>query len=715
MALPALTYAGAGTAAASSGPAPAEPAPASLLDAETRFLEAKQRLLSLIRSSMDKVSTATTHALEADQGATAAAPLLQHPDGDFNYGNARSTAMYGADRAHRPSNAHGTAGAADVDERELALALPLLQPVKPRHRSASDSHHGASAGKGRPRTGGVTRVLSKVPYDGGVPHDEEKPNPLAGPVAPGRKPARAGGSAAAHKQPRDFDLRFGPAFSADLEKIRENEAEKQRRARYEAQHRLQQLAHLKHAKPPSMRGLSEGLHRSATASRSAGSHSHGGSPSRNVDGHGGNSGNLWLPPHLADVLHQQQPHYPGSAADAYWNELPTSISLPSQRPASSGSPGSRGMASADARQSRSATSYQTYTQVASTQRPAKPPTPQQISMLPPIAHSGSSSGAAVQQHGAGGTHTASARPPSTEAGGPIYLSSPGFATSAPSTSFFAAEQPVLQHGAAIPPELIGHLVPAAENGAPITQISAQPAAELQPPASASPGFAAEIALAEQESEEQSELIAAAISPTKLPEPHPEQPSEQPASSADAPLDLLQAVVSNTVDHDRTTTEDAQTQASPGAAHPSDAAAAPSAQQEATHDAQHGAPTEETGAAVHVEASTQPATAGESTQHSVAAAATAALESTHTGSGEEAAQHSSTSEGATEVAAGGESSFSGTSNEVPAADNGAELLQPGAIAAAPVAAMVGDAESAAPEAVACAAASAPSAPQEPSTA
>jgi hypothetical protein len=378
----------------------------TLVDAETRFLEAKQRLLSLIRSSMDKVTNSTALAVESE---TTNNPLTDRLNVSASYTDGSQpthrSPLGGSRDRHDPRAWSSASAVMGVDERELALALPLLQPVKPRSRGGPDAFHSGPGRRGRPSTGGVLRNLNKGAAAGKTSADADKPNPLAGPVGPGRsRPAAVAKRKEVAQAPRDFDLRFGPAFSADLEKMRKIEAEKLRKARFEAQSSLQLLAHIK--QKSSHRGVTasttaDGVQKPFTASQFGRGYPvpPSTSPSRPQASPSGLNGSLWLPPQplltsgstFEEIWQVQQT--PGTApADARWaapSAVPAHV-MPLATVSGSGPALRAGPSGPVPRGGRSVSGFQSYSQRPLTSVPAAASSElPKASILPPLAHSSS--------------------------------------------------------------------------------------------------------------------------------------------------------------------------------------------------------------------------------------------------------------------------------------------------------------------------------------
>lgn len=130
----------------------------TLTEAEHRFQAAKNRLLSLIRTSMDTVNEATTNSGDAPSSTNEGDQPAAHDNADHTSTHESKDGTEGDD-----TRARAAAGGRVVDVTKFALSLPLLQPVKPQRRPQphrSGHHKGSSTARaedahpqGSPRSG----------------------------------------------------------------------------------------------------------------------------------------------------------------------------------------------------------------------------------------------------------------------------------------------------------------------------------------------------------------------------------------------------------------------------------------------------------------------------------------------------------------------------------------------------------------------------------
>jgi hypothetical protein len=230
----------------------------SLSDAEARFSAAKERLLSLIKSSVDRTeggpsldlsSTSVVNpTLERSLSETVhtipsmGVSSLQQFAQDFH-----ATAG-GRDDKSRISSGRRMGGEIShsipaAELRQIAASLPLLQPVNPNHHT-----HNRVGLTTAPHGGSIQRDRSTSDGSGGGNSDIESASTHKGVQSGNKKKGKSTSksslatSTTIKSVPKDFDLRLGPAYQADIDKMREKSEVEWEKRRQEAHARMQMLS-----------------------------------------------------------------------------------------------------------------------------------------------------------------------------------------------------------------------------------------------------------------------------------------------------------------------------------------------------------------------------------------------------------------------------------------------------------------------------------------
>ena len=285
---------------------------ASLMDAESRFQAAKSRLLSLIRTSMDQVTAATTEAVVTSGGIPSAYTTGIRPNDNTTTTTTNNNELLSPNRLlHSRGGGSNNNNLPPLDPQKqkememekFAQSLPLLQPVNPRYHkhittstntnNPTNNRNRAASGKRKDDTtndgtnihtnsqqhttdnntnttnttnnkGRSRRLAEGVAYgraqtantenghkennddDDDIDEitgnrrksidDDLQNNPLNGPAHHNNKHNKE------ERKPKDFDLRLGPAYNTDMEKLRARQAVEWRAKREEAHTRLVMLS-----------------------------------------------------------------------------------------------------------------------------------------------------------------------------------------------------------------------------------------------------------------------------------------------------------------------------------------------------------------------------------------------------------------------------------------------------------------------------------------
>ena len=303
----------------------------SLSDAEARFTAAKERLLSLIKSSVDRTEGGSS--LDSYNTAASVDPSSSINNGGSLQGTSEeglSSLQQLAQDFHSASGRDeksrtltnrrsgvgvGVGGGEAIpasEMRQLAAALPLLQPVNPHHhhhhshhssRVSTAPHTGGSLHQDRSTNDGNGAGSSDSESGGGGGSTLRRNN--SGPMPSGNSKKKGKGkgsstysamSGTAKPAPKDFDLRLGPAYQADIDKMREKSEHEWEKRRQEAHSRMQMLSLSKdgksfHILPPNQ--INQYSASSSSSSSSSFSfhntHHHGGSSARSSRSRGGSN------------------------------------------------------------------------------------------------------------------------------------------------------------------------------------------------------------------------------------------------------------------------------------------------------------------------------------------------------------------------------------------------------------------------------------------